>query len=147
MRKVTFTGTRKGMTGLQIAAVAKLLADHPEWPEAYHGDCNGADAQFDMLCIVMGVHRSIRPSNLPGTRAFCDDYKDFVDAEALSEPMHPLERDHLLVDDGDVLIAVPQHDMEEQRSGTWATVRYARRVGKPIYIVWTNGNVETENVP
>jgi predicted Rossmann fold nucleotide-binding protein DprA/Smf involved in DNA uptake len=36
---------------------------------------------------------------------------------------------------------VPRTDIEETRSGTWATVRYAREIGLPIYVVKQNGQV------
>jgi hypothetical protein len=33
---------------------------------------------------------------------------------------------------------------ERLRSGTWATVRYARKLRKPITILWANGEVTEE---
>jgi hypothetical protein len=33
---------------------------------------------------------------------------------------------------------------EERRSGTWATVRYARKTGKPVVIFWPDGTVTEE---
>jgi predicted Rossmann fold nucleotide-binding protein DprA/Smf involved in DNA uptake len=33
------------------------------------------------------------------------------------------------------LIAAPKTNKEEQRSGTWSTVRYATKTGKPLIIL------------
>jgi predicted Rossmann fold nucleotide-binding protein DprA/Smf involved in DNA uptake len=45
---------------------------------------------------------------------------------------HELERNHLIVAACDVLNAAPLQDEEILRSGTWATIRYARKAGKTV---------------
>jgi predicted Rossmann fold nucleotide-binding protein DprA/Smf involved in DNA uptake len=35
---------------------------------------------------------------------------------------------------------------EELRSGTWATVRYARRIGRPITLLFPDGGVLREGL-
>jgi hypothetical protein len=43
-----------------------------------------------------------------------------------------------------VLIATPVEEEEPQAArgqGTWATVRYARLLGTPVYIIWPNGEL------
>lgn len=48
----------------------------------------------------------------------------------------PLERNKDIVDMCDILIAVPiDPEVEEKRSGTWATIRYCRKKGKKIVII------------
>lgn len=51
-----------------------------------------------------------------------------------------------LIKGGDTigLIATPAGFQEEQRSGTWATIRYARKMNHHIYIVYSNGHVREE---
>ena len=44
----------------------------------------------------------------------------------------------MLVDACEVLLATPKGP-EKLRSGTWATVRYARKVGKRIVIIEPDG--------
>ena len=56
-----------------------------------------------------------------------------------------LERNRDIVDACDILIACPRTLKEELRSGTWATVRYARKVGKPVAILWNNGKYDYED--
>ena len=46
-----------------------------------------------------------------------------------------LRRDREIVAESHVMIAAPRTDREELRSGTWATVRYARQALKPIVML------------
>lgn len=64
-------------------------------------------------------------------RAFCDQ----TGPTELREPAEYLDRNHAIVDECSVLIAAPRSLTEEQRSGTWATVRYARKMGRPVVIL------------
>jgi len=70
------------------------------------------------------------------------------EAVATSHPLHPcrphLDRNRPIVDSCDVLLACP-HGPEEPRSGTWATIRYARKVGRKIFVFWPDGKVTGEN--
>ena len=38
-------------------------------------------------------------------------------------------------------IACPAENKEVMRSGTWATIRYAKRIKKPITIIWPDSGV------
>jgi len=41
---------------------------------------------------------------------------------------------------------MPKGKVEEWRgSGTWATIRYARKVGKPVTIIYPDGEIQEEN--
>ena len=46
-----------------------------------------------------------------------------------------------------MLIACPASADEELRSGTWATIRYARRKLKRIYLILPDGTVQEESMP
>jgi hypothetical protein len=106
--------------------------------EGHHGDCVGADAVFDRVCVDQGITRHAHPGlSKPGKsnkRAYCG-------AEHVHLPLPYLERNRVIVASCTVLIACPAGP-ERLRSGTWATVRYAREAGKPIIMVWPNGWVE-----
>ena len=136
---IGFTGTQLGMTALQKAAVSGLISElHPV--EARHGDCIGADADFHNIVRLTSEHenRAIRITSHPpinkSKRAFCK-----VDVEEI--PLDYLDRNRQIVAKSDVMIATPKGFEEELRSGTWATVRYARKAGKRLYIVYPNGEV------
>lgn len=47
----------------------------------------------------------------------------------------PLKRNYDIVDACDILLAAPRTLTEELRSGTWATIRYARKTGKKYLIL------------
>lgn len=129
---VSFTGTRQGMTDEQIESLYKALSSHAV-DEFHHGDCVGADADAHDVAVDLGIPVAIRPSNLREQRAFC------TNCTILAKPMPPLVRNHNLVDDCDLLIATPSGS-EVRRSGTWATIRYAKkRVATSI--IWPDGSV------
>ncbi len=52
-----------------------------------------------------------------------------------------LERDRDIVDATEALFATPDGP-ERAKSGTWYTVRYAVKTGKPVYICYPDGFLE-----
>ena len=110
---IGFTGTRKGMTEAQRAQFESIM----DWLNVtgfHHGDAIGADAQAS--AYVAAVHWSVRIVPHPANG-------------------QPLARNRAIVAASDILIAAPESDTEQQRSGTWATVRYARQKGIPIVML------------
>ncbi len=133
MPTLGFTGTQKGMTPQQIQAVQDLILKLKP-AVARHGDCVGADAQFheavqehlpDALILI-------HPPQITNKRAFCRG------AVALPAKAY-LERNHDIVDAVSHMLATPAEFEEIQRSGTWATIRYARKQNKPLMIVFPDG--------
>lgn len=134
-KTVGFTGTQKGMTDLQKAAISDIFTK--EQPKvAYHGGCIGADIQFDDICYSNHLATVIYPSNIYEKWGRWH-YTPFVMATN-----KPLTRNHIIVDKSDLLIATPKETSEVLRSGTWATIRYAVGKHKPVYIVYLNGLIE-----
>jgi len=129
---IGFTGTRMGMTFHQRKLVGNFL-DELEPDEAHHGDCVGADAQFHELCLHRDIPLVIHPPTNPSQRAFC------VNAQVLVSKDY-IARNHDIVDASDILIATPQQAEEVLRSGTWATIRYARTKTQ-VLIVYPNNQV------
>ena len=135
-----FTGTREGMTNAQRQAVRHWLRANPP-REVHHGNCIGADQDFSAAVVDASnpdencPHEVAHPSNIPsmqGDPGWVDEWR---------EPLPPLERNRNIVDACNVLLACPKGP-EERRSGTWSTVRAARRARKRIIIVWPDGTVE-----
>lgn len=125
--KVGFTGTQIGMTSKQARVVARML--HGFKPEEFHhGDCVGADADAHSIASQIGLKIVIHPPEYESKRAFCD-------GDEVRKKKPYLERNHDIVDETDILIATPKSTKEELRSGTWATVRHARKCGKKVIIV------------
>jgi hypothetical protein len=127
-RVVGFTGTQKGMSKRQKESLKEALSDGVT--ELHHGDCIGADAQADTIARELGIDVVIHPPINALKRAFCAKAGDVV-----WEPAPYLERDHDIVDETEELIAAPHGDKEELRSGTWATIRYARQLDKTVTIL------------
>jgi hypothetical protein len=119
---IGFTGTRSGMTDAQKSRVWELVAHRQFY--AHHGDCIGADAEFDAIVRratnLYGV--LIHPSTLP-TRAYCTPRYPH---DVVYDPQPALDRDQDIVNAVSLLIAAPKHPKPVLRSGTWTTVRYAQ---------------------
>lgn len=131
-----FTGTSKGMAPRQLKAVRQLL-----WQaKVLHlGDCVGADAEAYEEALLLGCATVGHPPSAGRKRA-CLDYNE----ERAPKPF--LERNKDIVNEGvDGLIAAPKGWVEELRSGTWATVRYARKLGRRIWIIKPDGSIVKEN--
>lgn len=138
-----FTGTRAGMTYKQTVAVTGFLTKIDPG-NAVHGDCTGADEDFDNICKALGIFREVFPGkNNQGdspNRAFCD-------AEIIHPVLPYLVRDRIIVEKAKLgLIACPKGKTEERRSGTWTTVRYARNMLRPIYIIFPDGTYKLEGL-
>lgn len=132
-----FTGTQAGMTAQQCAVVRRMLQ---LCHVVHHGDCIGADKDCHEIADQLGLVITIHPPENPKKRAYCSSRLADV------RPEKPYRvRNYDIVDESRVLIATPKTMEEETYSGTWMTVRYARRKGKPIRIVWPDGSVTREN--
>lgn len=121
--KIGFTGTREGMSQNQKEQFVLKLFDLGI-TEFHHGDCIGADADAHDIVreFFPNVKIVIHPPERSYTRAFRKG--DF------SHPLKPyIERDRDIVDDCEHLIGSPL-DKEVIRSGTWTTIRYARKIGR-----------------
>jgi len=144
--KIGFTGTQEGMKVRQIRTVGQAILCHclvEYLPiEFHHGDCIGADEQVHYLARALWFKVHVHPHDDKSRRAYCKTSRP----EYLHVPKPYLMRNKDIVDATTVLIAAPRAD-EEVRSGTWATVRYARKLNRPIYICFPDGRMVFENVP
>jgi hypothetical protein len=133
MLHIGFTGTRHGMTLAQTEALhARLLAyaEAGEWA-FHHGDCQGADAEAHQIAWMLGAIVYVHPPDTGTWRAYCAGPSRVHRAA----PLPYLERNRAIVNACEMLIAAPREAQETQRSGTWATVRDARRLGKPVILL------------
>ena len=137
---IGFTGTRKGLTPAQDITLHKLLnnyKDKKRHVRLHHGDCVGADETCYHICKMLFINVVAHPPTLDIHRAFTR----FNDLDL--KPLPYLERNKKIVDSSKLLIACPK-GKEQQRSGTWSTVRYARKQGKNIIIIKPNGVIVKE---
>lgn len=135
---VGFTGTQRGMTAPQFHSVAALLRGM-QVREVHHGDCIGADADFDRCVRWLfggGMRVVIHPPTNPKKRAYCA-----VDPSENLPALPYLIRNQAIVSASDAILACPFEDQEQIRSGTWSTVRRARTAGKHVTVVRPDGSL------
>ncbi len=131
---IGITGTRHSLTAAQKRGLAGLLCDRGV-EELHHGDCVGADAFAHALAMLLEIRVVIHPPEDDLFRAFCKG----AAASWYNRPF--LERNRNIVDSCDRLIALPNTEKEVQRSGTWATYRYAKKQDKSRVILYPSGAV------
>jgi hypothetical protein len=134
--RVGFTGTRRGLTIVQQNVLRAELAHlHPQL--LVHGACIGADNEADQIAVELGIPRLVYPST--ARTRILDSVLQARAALTILNPLPPLVRDKLIVAASEVVIACPWQYTEQRRSGTWATVRYARAAGRPVIIIGPGG--------
>lgn len=142
MANLGFTGTRQGMNATQSKYLPEIifnLTSDNGIEKAYHGDCRGADTQFHRMMLDKKIPIYICPT-FGKDRAF-NRHATFV-----HRAQQALVRNKYIVKQSDYLIATPKEQYEIQRSGTWATVRYGRAAGIPVFVILPDGKIEVYNV-
>jgi hypothetical protein len=129
---IAFTGTRTGLSSKQrISLITTITQLKPR--RVTHGGCIGADKEFHDICKLLNIPTYIHPCNIKSKRAEC------LGAIFVFSPLPPLERNKIIVDESELLIATPKTKNEILRSGTWSTIRYARKIGKRVIIIYPDG--------
>jgi len=133
--KIGFSGTQTGMAPMQKLKVRELIFTFT-FDEAHHGDCIGSDEEFHDIIreLFPEVKIIIHPPIIATKRAFCE-------GDRVRIPESYIVRNHNIVDETDVLLATPKGS-EELRSGTWATIRWAKKRKRHIFIVYPDGRIE-----
>ena len=131
MRHIGFTGTQVGMTPRQKAQLETILRGKLAGGGKvafHHGDCIGADAEAATLAGVLGCYLVCHPPTNSSKRAF-------VKSNEVRPAKPYMERNLAIVLEAKVLLAAPKTTTEELRSGTWATIRRARKHKVPVVIL------------
>lgn len=147
MTSVGFTGTRTGMTLQQTDVILRQLifwlcrpGDH-EW---HDGDCKGADDEAHNA--VEGFKKQGYNVKLIGHPCSIEPLQVGNEFDERREVKQPLNRNKDIVNESDVMLAAPKETLERFiGSGTWATIRYATKMGRPTLIVFPNGTIESRN--
>lgn len=142
--KIGFTGTRQGMTQEQKKSLLELIQrktiNLSQPCKFHHGDCIGADAEAAEIAQGMGnlwivCHPPIKTEH----RAF---YEFF---EEMRKPKSHFARNRDIVNETNLLIACPKYlepITAKTMGGTAYTVNYAKKTGKPVYVIFPNGSIE-----
>ena len=131
---IAFTGTQRGMTlrqaiGLRSILMGLYATSNPgQRPEFHEGDCIGSDKEAAILAKAEGFWIVSHPPLNKTKRALFPADEDREEKEYL-------HRNHDMINEGQILIAAPRTREEELRSGTWATIRYAKKRDVPCIIL------------
>lgn len=139
---IGFSGSQQGMSPRQLRAFGQIILCHlmVEYlpVEFHHGDDDGADAIAHDFAKALWFRVFIHPPDNDYHRAYCKTKPEYMRPE---KPF--LDRNKDIVNETNVLVAAPSGE-ERLRSGTWATVRYARKLGRPIFMAWPDGRLTME---
>jgi len=143
---VGFTGRSSPVPTPQRHALEDVL----EWlrdngaRRLVHGDCIEADSVAHLQAWDLGYDLILRPGHDAEGRS----PKRAWNPRAMT--VHPSlpysDRNFLIARDADILVAAPATFSEILRAGEWQTIRMARKLGKPIVIVWPDGRI-SEDIP
>lgn len=139
---VGITGTQRGLSMAQKSQLYRLLRSVYDkyspngevW--LHHGDCVGVDAEAHEIASKIGYRICLHPPSNIKKRACVKG------ADRVERPQIYSIRNHDIVRESDYLIGVPYNDYEIVRSGTWATIRYARQRRVPYTVIYPNGRMD-----
>lgn len=127
-----FTGSSEKVT-LKQRATLEYLLHHLYFDEGFkvfhHGDCIVADEIAAWIAKRIGYAIYTHPPIFDYKRAF------FPKSDVNFYPKQYLDRNKDIVNSSSLIIGVSDTDEEILRSGTWATLRYSRKMGKPRIIL------------
>lgn len=133
--KIGFTGNRYGLTYDQKVQIISILDKYNNLIVS-HGDCIGSDTDFHNLVMNYRnehtnkiIKINIYPPNDAKLRAFNK-------GDLIMEEKPYLQRNLDIIKNSSILIACPIDKNKEQlRSGTWSTIRKARKQKLSIIIL------------
>ena len=136
---IGFTGTRMGMTNEQHNSLKRIFTGTNFI--LHNGQCEGADFQAYEMTKKFNQHIVLHPPKDKKYKFFNPERYPF---ETVCKPKDYLKRNKDIVNDSEILIAVPKESNEVLRSGTWSTVRYARKKKGRVVIIYPSGKIEIE---
>jgi hypothetical protein len=130
------TGTKKGMTEAQFDVIKGFIFEDAVITHLHEGDCVGVDNQVTLMFQDLRPEVWIVRHPPKNTK-----YQAFGPYDETTIPKDYLVRDQDNVNESDYLWAAPNGVERMRGSGTWATVRMARKKGIPITIIMPNGEI------
>lgn len=140
--RVGVTGARSGLTAQQepkLTQALTILRDGRGAMDLHHGDCVGADALAAEIAEDLGY----RVVSHPPVK---DQFRANQFSHEVREPTGYRARDRQIVDEVELLIALPNCYLPIPGSGTWYTIGYAQSVGRPLLYIWPDGQWSNHDV-
>lgn len=130
LTSIGFTGTQIGMNDKQKKEFRELIiALNPRF--FHHGDCIGADKE---------AHDIVRESSPLTAIIIHPPEKNYKRANCKADAVRPsqdyMTRNQNIVNECETIIATPKSNKEELRSGTWATIRRAKKGWRTLHIIF-----------
>lgn len=136
MTRLGITGTRLDPTPIQAALLGiQLHRCRADAKELVHGDCLGADALCHDVAKLLRYRVIVHPPIKP-------EYRAYREGDVVHEPQtYPVRNANIVHESTRLLAApaLPEDHERSKRSGTWQTVRMARRKRIPIRIIYPDG--------
>ena len=136
---VGFTGTgHQPLTPKQREGLRRALQHWYDqgFETFHHGDCIYADEEAHNLAYEIGFNIEIHPPLNDAKRAHMARKTNDPERVKLHLEKDYIPRNRDIVDATWVLVACPKERFNVLRSGTWATVRYARKLGRVLEIIY-----------
>lgn len=138
--KAGVTGSRHGFSASQAMAFRRWAAEQESIDEFHHGSCSGVDVEAAR--IVRELHPGCRIIAHPGPEDCPHQADSGVDDEALPGKGH-FARNRDIVNCTEFLAGFPfsmgVRPDGTRMGGTWYTIEFARKVGRPHIVVSPDG--------
>jgi hypothetical protein len=137
-----FSGSQDGITPQQRGWLVRTMHSIG-MTEFHHGGCVGSDEEAHRIaleCFTEPAEKPIKVHPASGVAPWkvsgvCLRPHPLVE---VLPPKKPLLRNRDIANPAQILLATPNSE-ERLRSGTWATVRYARKIGVPVWVCYPDG--------
>ncbi len=148
--KIGFAGTLEGMTKQQKSAFLKIMRKLKltyDRIDLSIGNCPGSDKDAVEIIKENNLVKSIQyyPSKEEERRGFdIENDFDFSDKKIIIKEIDTkphFERNRIIIDGCEALIAVPKQAREEKDSETWAAVRYCKIMKKRVFTIYPDGKI------
>jgi hypothetical protein len=133
-KSVGVTATREGLSPEQNKWIKDFLNRNGA-AVMHHGDCIGGDEELAEIFSNFDTYIIAHPGLSSHQRAN-SKYNDIV----LPRQDYQV-RNRYIVKLSQILLAFPRGPLEEIRSGTWSTVRYAKRENSKLIIIGPDGEI------
>ena len=138
-RVLGMTGTRNPISYEQYVWLHLMVSE--ECDVLHHGACVGADEESHDAAVAYGQDIIVHPPTNERLMMAREKWRTPLVAAVMPAKDY-LDRNRDIVDASEKLIALPDGP-ERRGSGTWYTINYAVRKGKPVSICYPDGSVES----